>query len=316
MKKVYSALLFGLFLSILSVNAQIPTGTPTRPDGRIMREGQVPSQQADRLQSIIQAGGSQSALNQMRWMMFERSIKPLYRKPTKEELKAISPTAEDTKKYADFLRQPDTGLIKLAVDSGCAENTKIVVATPECLKYTMPGAGSSYSFRTENYRLRRLADIIYINNSFQSAGILLHGIFVKIGDVPLEDVNLQTKGLNFLVNFQPEADYDKIQEIDRKISEGILIDGFQYRRGLSAIETTTYALRSIAYKGTYPRRAAGISYNELDFDKRRDIIVVFRVVRKHSDGSLTILWKELLRKKSPKLIRKNSKQNNLTGRKP
>lgn len=303
MKKVYLAIVFGLFFSVLSVNAQLPTGIPTRAEQieRMKREREAASQEAARLQDKIRAAGTKNVPNmQVRRMRFERSIKPLYREPTKEELKAISPNPEDTEKYTDFLRQPDTGLIKLAVDSGCEENMRIVVATPECLKYTMPGAGSSYSFRTENYRLQRLADIIYTDNSFQSAGVLLHGIFVKIGDVPLEKVNLQTKGLKFLVDFEPETNNDKKREFDKRISEGFLIDGFQYRRGLSAVENTTYALRSIAYNGLYARAAQGISYNELNLDKRRDIIVAFRVVRKDSDGSVTILWKKLLQKDPPK----------------
>jgi len=304
MKKVYLALLFGLFFSVLSVKAQIPTITPTRAEEleRMAREREAASLEARRLQNKILEVGTKNVPNlQVRLIRFERNIKLLYREPTKEELLAISPNVEDTQKYAGFLRQPNTGLIKLAIDAGCSENTKIVVATPECLKYTMPGAGSSYSFRTENYRLRQLADIIYIDNSFQSAGVLLHGIFVKIGDVPLEKVNLQTKGLKFLVDFQPEADDDKKREFDKRISEGFFIDGFQYRRGLSAVENTTYILRSIAYDGVYKRVAQGISYNELKYDKRADIIVAFRVVRKDSDGSVTILWKKLSEKKSPEM---------------
>jgi hypothetical protein len=302
MKKVYRALLFGLFISILSVNAQNPSRTPTRAEEtlRVMRERQTANQESGRLENIIRDAESPLDSSQRRWMVFERSIEPLYRKPTKEELKAISPNVEDTQKYAEFLRQSDTGLIKLAVDAGCSENTKIVVATPECSKYTMPGAGSSYSFRTENYRLRRLADILYTENSFQLAGVLLHGIFVKIGDVPLEKVDLQTKGLKFLVDFQPDTDYDKLGEFDKRFSEGVFTDGFQYRRSLWAVQNTTYILRSIAYNGVSPRNAEGISYNEFEFDKRKDIIVAFRVIRKDSDGSITILWKKLSEKKPPK----------------
>jgi hypothetical protein len=317
MKKVYSALLIGLFFHILSVNAQTQPGTSmtTEAAERLARDRQAARAEADRLQNLIKTAGSQSAPNQSQWMRYEKGFSPLYRKPTEEELKALMPRAEDTKKYAEFLRQSDTGIIKLAADANCGENIRVIFATPKCLQYTMPGAGNSFSFRTENYRIRRLADIIYTSNSFQSAGILMHGIFVEIGNVPLENVNLQTAGLGFLTNFQPEPDPEKWQEINRKLSEGVIGDGFLYRRGVRAAENTTYVLRSVAYNGIVPRAARGMSYNEMDFDKRRDIIVAFRIVRKDPDGSVTILWKELLRKKSPKIIRKNnSKKNNLAGR--
>lgn len=239
----------------------------------------------------------------------QKLTNPIYRKPTKDELKAIAPNPQLVQKYGTFLNQPGTGLIKLAADAGCSENTKVIVATEECLKYTLPGAGYSYSFRIRNYRIPRLADIIFTDNSFQAAGVRLHGIFVNIGDVSLEKVNLQTKGLKFLVNFQPETNFDKAKEIDRKLTEGIESDGFLYRRGLYAQDDTTFVLRSIAYAGKYFRAINNITYNEFNFDRRRDIIVAFRIVEKGEDGSVTILWKELADKKSPRTRFKSKEIN-------
>ena len=239
----------------------------------------------------------------------QKLTNPIYRKATKEELKTIAPNPQLFQKYGAFLKQSDTGLTKLAADVGCAESTKVVVATEECLKYTMPGAGHAFSFRTENYRIPRLADINYIDNSFQASGILLHGIFVDLGDVPFEKVNLKTKGMNFLINFKPEPDYQKAKEISEQTVKGIEKDGFLYRRGLIAQENTTYVLRSIAYSGKYFRAIGGITYNEFNFDRRRDIIVVFRIIEKDADGGVTILWKKLADNKSPKT--KSSDKSNL-----
>lgn len=233
--------------------------------------------------------------------VLQRLTNPIYRKATREELESIAPTSQLFEKYGSFLKQSDTGLIRLAADAGCAENTKVIVATENCLKYTMPGAGYAYSFRINNYRIPRLADIIFTDNSFQAAGVRLHGLFVNIGDVPLESVDLKTKGLKYLVDFQPETDYEKAKEIDKKLTEGVEVGGFLYRRGLYAQENTTFVLRSIAYSGKYFRAVSGITYNEFDFDKRRDIIVAFRIVEQGADGSVTILWKELANKKSPKV---------------
>ncbi len=49
------------------------------------------------------------------------------------------------------------------------------------------------------------------------------------------------------------------------------------------------------------RSVSGIEYNEMNFDKRNDITVVFRVVEKDPNGDLTILWKEITRKTSPEI---------------
>lgn len=236
-----------------------------------------------------------------RLMFLKRNIDPLYRKPTSKELQAVAPRRELFDEYAGFLRQPDTGLTKLIDDRGCAANTKIVVATEDCLKYTMPGAGSSFSFRTKNYRLARLSDITFTDRSFQASGVLLHGIFVNLGDVPLEEVSLETKGLKYLVDFQPEPDFEKGRAIDQALTKGVERDGFLYRRGLFMVENTTFALRSVAYGGKYFRSVKNLTYNEFDYDKRRDVIVVFRIVEKDDAGNITILWKKLQEKGSPQV---------------
>ena len=232
-----------------------------------------------------------------------REVEPLYRKPTDKELKAVEPSRESLAKFAEFLRQPKTGLTKLIDDKGCADNTRIVVATDNCLKYTMPGAGSSFSFRTGSYRIARLADLIYTNKSFQAAGVLLHGIFVNLGNVPLGEVTLETRGMKYLVNFVPEPDYEKGKAIDLQLTQGVKQDGFLYRRGLYMVENTTFALRSIAYGGKYFRAVGNLTYNEFNYDKRKDVIVVFRIVERNAEGSVTILWKILQEKDSPEIKR-------------
>jgi hypothetical protein len=303
MKKICLTLLFGFFFFNLSVNAQPPVRTETAVEvrERWARERQAARNEADELlKKILPA----PVISPQRKIASERSRNLLYRYPTGEELKVISPDSEDQVKYAEFLHQPDTGLIKLAADVGCDDSKIVVVATARCYKYLFPGAGSAYSFRTANYRLRRLADIVYSDNSFQATGVLLNGIFVKLGDVPLEEVNLQTKGLSFLTNLK--SDPDKFQELKRQLSKGIDFDGFQYRNKVQAAENTTYVLRSIAYRGSSPRNAEGIFFEEFDFDERLDVIVAFRLVSKDAEGNVTILWKKLLQKKSPMLSHKQA----------
>lgn len=307
MKKVI--LFWGLFLLCFtgsfaqtSTPTPVPVPTPDKPS---------------RAAQAIEQAGTFGAVNpgyapgsiEFRQMILQMSVRPLYRKPTKDELKVVAPDSDLRNKFADFLRREDTGLFKFVVDYGCARNDKIVAATENCLKFTMPGAGNSYSFRTNNYRIRRLADLTFTGKSFYVTGILTHGILVNIGDVPLENITLQTAGTKFLSEFQPVSDLEKAVEIERELISGIKKDGFLYSRALSAVENTTYLLRSIAYNGKILRAVRGITYNELDFDKRKDVIIAFRVVRRDEDGSVTILWKELLEKDAPKLKRKLTERN-------
>ncbi len=231
------------------------------------------------------------------------NIRNIYRNPTQKESELLAPGKEDLEIYSQILRRSDTGLLKLIGDKGCAGNTKVFDVSEDCLKYSMPGAGSSYSFRAENYRIDSLADLTYINNSFQSLGIMSHGILVDVGDVPLEEISLQTKGLKYLNDFQTSTDFEEVIKNDRQFLEGIKKDGFVYSRALFAKENTTYVLRSIAYRGTSYRTFQGYVYDEIAFDSRKDMTVAFRVVRRDAE-SVTIIWKVLDSKKSPKIKQK------------
>ena len=218
-----------------------------------------------------------------------RNYPDIYRKTKKGELAAIKPEQEDFATYAEILRQPKTGLIRLITDTGCDDNRNVVSASNDCLKYTMPGSGASYSFRVKDYRIKELADLTFIDDSLSSLGTDVQGILTTIGDIPLEKVDFQTQGLNFLQTYNPEVGR-KVKELREEFANGVVKDNFTYRSNWRVIENTTYVLRSIAYSGL-----------DWEQDKRKDVVVAFRIVRKSQDGSITILWKELARKDSPKI---------------
>ena len=288
-------------------SASQPTPTPqstVNPAEEANRRIRQQRELDGRFETLRNSGTNRNTI--LRRAVTLQNIGNIYRKPTKSEFKLLAPGKEDLKKYAPFLRQSHTGLIKLIADRGCAEHTNVINVSEECLKYSMPGAGSSYSFRTENYSIRRLSDLTYTDNSFQALGILAHAILVNIGDVPLEQISLETKGLKFLTDFETVTDFNKAKEIDRQIIEGVETNGFLYSRGAKTVENATYILRSIAYRGSYYRAFQGLVYDELDFDERKDIIVAFRVVRRDAE-SATILWKELNNQKSPVIKRQNQK---------
>lgn len=165
----------------------------------------------------------------------------------------------------------------------------------------MPGHGSHYSFRTVNYRIARLSDLRFDGANFTVAGVLRHAIMTGIGDIPLDQVNQNSTGLKYLNDFQPVTSVTMAAEVDRVHVEGMDSGGYYYGQALRAMESMTYVLRSVAYRGNLYRSIGATVYDEIDFDKRSDITVAFRIIRKHSDGSITVIWNQLFKEDSPSL---------------
>ena len=261
--------------------SQIALATPTTND--VSPSGTIPDGLA--LQQVIVHNYAQE----------------IYRKPTEKELMAVVPNGSVVNRYSDFLKEQNTGIFTLVPDHKCEENTKVISATDDCLKYTMPGGGSSYSFRASTYRIRDLADLNYLDNMLRITGLMVQGMMVNLGDVPIETVSLESNGLTYLISFRPVTDFEQARAIDSEIVAGVTRNGFLYKRSLPAEENKTYAMRAVAYRGKLMRSVRGIPYNEFDFDKRRDIVVAFRVGYRDQAGSLTIVWKMLSLSDAPKL---------------
>lgn len=300
------AIIFSLILlSAGGINAQIAAPTP-RP---IVRS----SSTAEQINAARASRDTDARFRQMQDLEIRRTrtslngtvlsenIQSIYRKPSKEELRILLPAQHLLERYADFLRQPNTGIFKLNADVRCSENSGVIAATENCLQYKMPGAGTAFSFRVESYRIPRLADLVLAKDVLKTDGILQHGIMVNLGDVPLENVTPETSGLEYLVNFKPVKTDTEFLKIDNELKAGIKNDGFIYRLGFYVSDKATFALRSVAYKGNFLRSVNGEIYDEFEFDKRKDTLVIFRVVERDASGNVTILWKMLSRRDAPTL---------------
>lgn len=217
------------------------------------------------------------------------SYKNLPRKLTKENLEYLKPSLADYKKYESLLSQPDTGLIKLLPDIGCAKNLVVDASSPCMMNVSIPGDGSAYSFRKSTYEEVEFSDLLFKDGKFQVKGFMTQGILVKLGALPIETVSLNSKGMSFLTGFIPAKKREDVEQQTAKLKNGIRADDFIYSSEQPLAENMTYGLRSIAYRGTDT------------FDKRRDIIIVFQVVSVDSDGSAVIVWKRLQDIKSPKM---------------
>ena len=194
--------MFSILVSggILCINAQSTKQTLTAPDSSRRIENNRAATNR-RFEPRRSSGEYNRNIKNLFRLTALQNIGNFYRKPTKEENKLLAADNFDLKKYGQFLRQSDTGLTRLITDRGCAEFTDVINVSGDCLKYSMPGAGSSFSFRTGNYRINRLADLNFKEDGFYSSGVLSHAIMVNVGDMALEQVTMQTKRFEIFNRF-------------------------------------------------------------------------------------------------------------------
>ncbi|HKV39177.1 MAG TPA: hypothetical protein VJX67_08185 [Blastocatellia bacterium] len=184
----------------------------------------------------------------------------------------LAPSPEDQAKYQGFLKQPDSGLCK--------------VVPREKYKNEIPvrGGGSNYSFVRLTHEYGFGSEIGFEDGKlYTSFGDDDLGLISSIGDVPIEEVDLNNPAANFLAYYTvPQAEPDARAE-SRRISDGIEGGGLVFRPMADATVNTTYVMRAVEYG-------------------RADVLAVFRVVGQDTDGSLTILWRILQRFPTPMLI--------------
>ncbi|HKX31645.1 MAG TPA: hypothetical protein VJ302_28410, partial [Blastocatellia bacterium] len=183
----------------------------------------------------------------------------------------LSPASEDFTAFADFLKQPGTGLLRLMP----RESFDHVLS--------IRGGGAYYSFVTQSHPYGFGSDLSLELQNFKVgfAGADF-GFLVSLGNPPVESVGLETPGVASLASFSPPLDEPGAREQQRRASEGFLDGGFLYKDRLPVSIGTTFTLRSISYRCN-------------------DVLVVFRVYRQDVDGSLIIPWKMLKRYATPQL---------------
>jgi hypothetical protein len=193
----------------------------------------------------------------------------------------LEPGEEDRIRYAEFLGQRDTGLIRLLprekFDSEVYKNNQKTI--------TMRGAGAYYSFTRKTQEYGYGSDISLDSGQLQTgfAGAD-YGMLTDLGDIPLESVGAETPAVAFFGAYQPPQQEQIARKEAMRISQGAELDGLPVKRSVPLKLNSTYLLRSINYSSS-------------------DVLVALKVVRIDSDGSATILWKLLKKYGKPKFIR-------------
>ena len=250
-----------------------------------------------------------SERNTTREALQNRNFFPFKAKRSKDQEKRLKPNQEDLVKYAEFLKHSKTGIFRLVNDFDCESNVYVIKVDENC-RNSIPG-GSFYSFREKEYTTAYLADLRLKDGLIISDGILSQNILVRLGDVPLETLSVGSEGMRFLTEFVPEAQSSAATKQYIDIVKGIRTENHEYRKVLPSILNNTYAIRIIAYRGSVYRNFRGWLFDLLAGDNRVDMTIGFRIIRKDADGSITLLWRELERKKAPKLKNDKKKDTNL-----
>ncbi len=229
----------------------------------------------------------------------------------KKSINFIKPR-EFEKRYKQFLKQPNTGIIKLIAKNNCAktfvfeDKDKESDLIEKCPSFFITGGASYYSFRKDDYALPILADLGNAGGWLFSVGLLNQGILVDLGDVDLAGIDSRSIGMTNLFEYVPETDVELAEKQRENLETGFVSGKYLYSGVVKLEESATYGLRVIAYdnnpKTEINTMQGRVTVNRLPKDKRKDIIVVFRVIEKAENGSAVILWKQLQIKDSPKLI--------------
>jgi hypothetical protein len=189
-----------------------------------------------------------------------------------EQKKLLEPSAAQRAAFAAFLRQPETGLVRLLP----REKFDGTVLMP------LRGGGAFYSFTKLSHAASPFSDIMFQSGRFRVAlSGLTYALMTMQGETPLEQLTADHPAVKYLRDLVPPLDYQDLRIETDKIWEGFEVGGSLYKTILPAQLNSTYLLRSTIHGGP-------------------DTVVAFRVVGWDADGSVTLLWKRLYNLKSKK----------------
>jgi hypothetical protein len=276
---------------------------------------------------------SGSAFAQADWFPGSRRKSFYETKLTEEQKIMLAPLPEDVARYETLLKQKDTGIVRLH-PKGKYEPKGRIISAEEPTQMILPiqGGGAYYSFKHKNIRRGSWSDIYldkdrlhaYVTGKMmgilnkledtplEKDGDLLYagratkalGIITRLGNMPLDSVTLTTPGLDFLAKFSPPQKYKDLMGFIEKSSKGFTVGDFAYRSSVEAAPDTTYVMRSVIYQDGY----IGLT-NETSYYLRlyssiydgSDLLIALRVIRRHEDDSITIIWKRLKKFSPPKI---------------
>lgn len=213
-----------------------------------------------------------------------------------KEIKAQLEIAPEIKaEYAAFLKTRNTGIFKLLGNGAEDDPLAIKTASAGPLSNPIFRATSTYSFREKELG-SWLSDIVFIDGQIRGMMLTSHLILTQLGVENIALVTAETPGMPFLANLAQAKTPEEVDELTVRLAPGISDGDFRYTTSIWPRVGKVYGLRLVAYGY---RRGNAFTPGE------KDLLLAFKIAARDEDGSITIVWKELHRKKGPVFKIKN-----------
>lgn len=240
--------------------------------------------------------------------MADRKVEPPPRLSGEEQervkrMRKVAP--EYVKKYEALFRARNSGLFKLFPNRECV-STRVVNVDEKCKDFVPLSSG--FSFRNRGYADELYHDIFYEAANLSSYGFFSQGIFVPLGDVPIESIGADHVSVTSLSSLPAEVSTKEAIENAKRFRQGFTEGGLRYSDAVPLEFGKTYLLRNISYgiANSFPAISSSSTMTELKFlslsvDSRTDAIVAFQVLAIDQDGGATLVWKRISSEAAPKL---------------
>jgi hypothetical protein len=251
---------------ILSASGIAATPAQTVPGGDGRDHITVPGEKTDEQRYKEMVRRNESSLAESRPKPEDRVIRK----------GLLAPSTQDIAGYRGFLNQKDKGLIRLLPREIYDWQT-----------YHMPkrlnvrGGGAYYSFLYLTHEYGYASDLSFDHGtlSVRLAGYE-YGMLSNLGDVPLQEIGVSHPAAAFMLSYEPPRSEPEARCEARRFRKGVETQSGFYKSDLPVQVNRTYLLRSVHYGDP-------------------DVLVVFRIVRQDTDGSIIIPWK-LLKQYEPR----------------
>ena len=195
----------------------------------------------------------------------------LRRKMFALEGKLIAPAQEDLDQYADFLKEPNTGIARLFPRDAGNERRPLLVN----------GEGAYYQFLAQSNEYGRGSDIEYSTQNSPEFSVGFagadFGFFGQVGKFDIRQLNDRDPVVAFAMSYpSPSGQSEPFWRSEqRKWSSGIVNGAVTFSDRTQAVVGMSYVVRSVSERGY-------------------EVVVIFQVVRRDpTDASLILAWKLL-----------------------